>query len=498
MYGSYNKDITHVLLERDNFNLDSNNNTNTNKTLRSSRTSRSSRSSRSLKDPYKNQFGEITGKSLNIDTEPSKGMPLRPECTFNRTIYDNNDHLDFNLYDIDIDKTKTKMNTIQYNDPDNTELCSINKTSYTLTDNITTEKVCIDSINAITFRLYNTIVKKDILSCINGLGIYLGFLSLYYGSTGNTEIELKSFFNFVGRKKTYECINNLIKYIAKDIYLQATFRTYILYDSEMKISSRYKKKSIMVPLISINSNNKNNKNIELEKNRINSLIYNETGSINLMSSNTLNKVELSVLCVIRINPIWSIKPNLTTGKFMNEPTIFMNFKDCNIGYYEECNGDDIKILEIPMEGNKMVFGIILCKNPDLIDDTNDTNDTLESKYKNIKLFNIHNLSIPKIVKRTKMRLNTTLKTCGLNACFLQTELPDIFPNIDDDNGISDVLQYCDLILDEKYSNIKLKNKNKNKNNVKNKIKSIIINDNFIYYVRYIPENLIICTGKVTI
>jgi hypothetical protein len=473
MYCSYNKDIKRVLTERDNFNIDSQNQNQNKKQFINNKNKNKKKN---------NTYGEITGEFLKDNTKIIKGMPLRPQCTFSRELHDNNSHLDFNLYD-----TKP-INTheIQYNDPDNTELCSINKTTLTLTDTTEPEKVCIDMISSITLRLYNNITfRNNIIFNINGLGLYLGLLSLYNGSTGNTEIELKTFCNFIGRKKTYDYITNFIKKNAKYIYSQITFRTYILYDKDMKLSSNYKKQSSIVPIISINLDD-----ILNDHKKLNKLIYNETGSINLVSINTLNKVELNILCVMRINPTWSIKMNnLSSGKFMGNNTVFMNFNKCNIGYYYDKN-EDMEILEIPLQGNDIVFGIMssLSKKNLIINA-----DIFNSLNNNIKLSHIEKLSIPKIVKRTKMRLNTTLKSCGINACFLQTELPHIFPN--DDNRISDVLQYCDIILDEKcINNIK----NRRQDNRLKKIESIIINNEFIYYIRYISENLILCAGKITI
>ena len=475
MYGSYNKDIKRVLTERDNFNINSQNQ-NQNQFI-------NNKNSNKNKTKKNNIYGEITGESLKDNNKILKGMPLRPQCTFSRELHDNNSHLDFNLYD-----TKPiNTNEIQYNDPDNNELCSINKTALTLTDTTEPEKVCLDMISSITLRLYNNITFTDnIIFNINGLGLYLGLLTLYNGSTGNTEIELKTFCNFIGRKKTYDCITNFIKKNAKYIYSQITFRTYILYDKDIKISSNYKNKSTLVPIIGINIDD-----IINDHKKLNKLIYNETGSINLLSINTLNKVELDILCVMRINPTWSIKMNnLSSGKFMGNNTVFMNFNKCNIGYYYDKN-EDMKILEIPLQGNDIVFGIMTSPSKKhLIINT----DIFNSLNTNIKLLNIGILSIPKIVKRTKMRLNTTLKTCGINACFLQTELPNIFPN--DDNRISDVLQYCDIILDEKCVNVN--NSKKRQDNRLKKIESIIINTEFIYYIRYIPEDLILCAGKITI
>jgi hypothetical protein len=470
MHGSYNRDIERVLSERDNFNMDSQIIEKDNYPKKSYTKSRGKSRGKS--------YGEITG-DLHKHDDYAKGMPVRPQCTFTRQVYDGNSHLDFDIYD----QTPVITREIEYNDPDNNEFCSTKKISHTLTDNIKPTQVCINTINAMTLNLFNTISQSTkIMFNINGLGLYMGLLELYHGSAGNTEIELKSYCNFVERIKTYGSFRNFISKYAEFLFPQISFRSYILYDSEMKLSRKYKRDPLnqMVPIISINVTDNI---IENERKKINKIINKETECFELMSSNTLHKVELNIVSVIRINPIWGIKvDSLSSGKFMGDNTVFINFSNCNIGYYELNN---TKYMEIPMKGNDIVFGIIMSS---IIDYEN-----FDSIISKIQLVNVKNLLIPKIVKRTKLRLNNVIKSTGIQACFLQTELPDIFP--EDDNRISDILQYSDLILDEKCQNTKQHNRI---NNRIKKIRSIVVNNEFIYYIRYIPNNLVLCAGKVTI
>ena len=450
MHGSYNRDIERILSERDNFNIYDKPEINLNK----------------KKDNY------------------AKGMPWRPECTFSRQVYDGNSHLDFDIYD----NPPVTTREIGYNDPENSDFCSTSRVSHTISENIDPTTVCINNINEITINLLTTIcTTSDIMFNINGLGLYMGLLELYHGSTGNTEIELKSYCNFTGRIKTYACFKKFVAEHAKFLYPQISFRSYILYDSEMNISSQFKKKPLdrMVPIIPININNVG------EIKRINKLIHEETKCINLISYNTLRKVELNIVSVIRINPIWGIKVNfLSTGKFMGDNSVFLNFKNCNIGYYKDIS-NNLQFLEIPMKGNNNVFGIIINKTS-----KNHINcyEDFASSISKIQLVNVAKLSIPKIVKRNKMRLNNLMKNKGIQACFLQTELPDIFP--EDDNRISDILQYSDLILDEKSEKSENIKQSKRINNRMSKLQSIVINHEFTYYIRYIPNNLILCTGRV--
>ena len=494
MYGSYNRDIERVLSERSNFNVDSHNNyDDDDRPQRKKRTrgrtmiprTRFSQSPRSrgrhkMHKPQKSRFGEITGHSMRKDRDDyDQGMPMRPQCTFSKPVYDQNTHMDFDLFDKKFDDS----HEIEYNDPDNNDLCSISRSIHTLSDRADPLRVCIDTVSSLALSLHNTIsLSSKMMFNVNSLGLYIGFLTLYYGSTGNTEVELKSYFDFVGKQKTYDCMENYIDKNAKFLYPQVTFRTYILYDKEMFALRNFKKYSSMVPIIPINMDNIHN-----ETKKLNKIIRKETGSAQLVSVKTMNKVELDIISVIRINPIWGIKvDSLSPGKFMGDKTVFINFKNCNVGLYNE---PDIEILEIPMEGKEIVLGIVRKSNPNIPLDLVD----LDSMISRIKLTNVGKLSIPKIVKRTKLRLNRTLQATGIQACFFQTELPDIFP--DDDNRISDVVQYCDLVIDEK---CRPEKRNNRRDNRLKKTKSITINNEFTYYIRHLPTDMIMSSGLVTI
>ena len=82
-------------------------------------------------------------------------------------------------------------------------------------------------------------------------------------------------------------------------------------------------------------------------------------------------------------------------------------------------------------------------------------------------------------------LNTNLKTI-----FLQTNLEDIYP--EKDCQLNNIIQYCDLILEEN----KHSNNNFNFNKYENEIDNLIVNNSFIYYMRYLPTNTIITIGYI--
>ena len=194
------------------------------------------------------------------------------------------------------------------------------------------------------------------------------------------------------------------------------------------------------------------------------------------------KINISIVNILRFNPVWAIKvDSISMKRFMGVKTPFLKFRNELIGFYED---DDKIILEIPIEGMKLFYGIVISKNNNILIDYDNFNANLQ----NIKMEIINELLIPKIVQRTKLRLNNILKNTDLKVVFMDLNLPDIFP--ENQSGLSDVIQYCDLIIDETCIDSR-----HNKHSFKS-MKKIIIDKPFSYYIRYAPENLILSIGRI--
>ena len=419
----------------------------------------------------KKSTGEITGCNLNIQDYESH-LPMRSAFSQKSENIDQNSYLDFKLFEKDIE-----INTnVEYNDTNDGNYSLINSKTTNILKNSDSNNIFLENLSNINIFLFNNIFKNYQNSFnINGLGLYFTFGNLFLGSSGNSEIELKQYFNFINKNLIKNIINKNIKKFNLDFNLHIEYNSYILTNKNVLLSSNYKYFSNKCSFLSIDRDN-----LDFEVEKINNIIKNDIGFNKLISKNTLKNVDLSIINVISINPKFDFNiEKIVINKFMGFNTPFLKFSTNIFPYYEDNNNS---IIEIPCVGRKLSFGIV---NTNL-----DNIDNLETCISKFKLVKINSLLIPKIVKRQKNKLNSVLFNTNLKTIFLQTNLEDIYP--EKDCQLNNIIQYCDLILEEnKHSN----NKN-NFNKYENEIDNLIINNSFIYYMRYLPTNTILNIGYI--
>ena len=422
-----------------------------------------------------NNEGEITGFKLNINDFESH-LPMRSGYSYNKEIIDQNSYLDFDLFEKD--KNIKKVN---YNDPNNGTYSLLESSNTSILKQSDSIYIYLNNISNINIYLFNNIrIKSQDSYNINGLGLYIAFSNLFIGSGGNTEIELKQYFKFINIEMMNKILKKFIKEYHNNLYPHIIYNNYILNDKNVRISSEFKNSSkYLSSFIQINKENNIN-----ESSRINLIINSDIGCKQLVSSNTIKNIEIGILNVITINPKWAIKTDkIVISDFMGLETPFLKFNNNLYGVYED---NDNLLIEIPCKDRKLSFGIIYNKSNSL---NIHSQDKLESYISKLELTRIKILLIPKIMKRHKTRLNSLLYNTNLKTIFIDTDLPDIYP--ENDGRLNNIIQYCDLILSENDSNDNYTNYNK-----VSIIQKIIINTSFIYYMRYIPTNTILSIGTI--
>ena len=256
------------------------------------------------------------------------------------------------------------------------------------------------------------------------------------------------------------------------------FRCYIIHNRFIPISDEFVKSSgSLIPYITIN-----NSHPDKEASRLNKIFEIETGCPNIISSKTITNIDIAVINILRFNPIWGVKvDSVITDKFMGIDTHFIKFCGQSFGLFEDA---EKLIIEIPCKKNNLVFGIIDFK---MNNYCNIEEKDIAGYTENLNITVIDELLLPKIMKREKIRLNNILKMTDLKLIFMDTDLPNIFP--EKGGNINQVIQYCDIIITEQSS----KFTGAKGYQVMRKIK---INKSFSYYIRYVPKNVILSFGHI--
>ena len=465
--------LNRLMTERDGFNVNTTNNVLASRTQNQVKKIHSGNRRGNDYDKYRD-FGEITGTSVG-SRDFDNGMPMRSGYQQKTQVYNSNAYLDFDLYNAN----KSLESDVKYNDISSGGFCDVNESTSIISTKSDPTRICMDGISSINTFLYNNIQKtfRDSFN-VDGLSLYMTFAVLFYGSDGNSHIELKKYFGYSDKNVVNDELVNFITRNAKYIYPFLSFRSYVINDRFIPLSKNFAKKSNIIPFIPINSSDPSN-----EANRLNKIFESETGAPNIISKKTLQKTQIAIINVSRFTPIWGIPvDSLVINKFMGMNTQFLQFVGQSVGLYEDSQK---LVMEIPMKGLKMLFGVVMYK--ESIKGTVNQAD-IEMAISNMKETAIDEILLPKIVKRVKMRLNSMLQATGLNVIFLDTDLPKIYP---EKGTLNDVIQYCDIIIDEK----SVKSKKLNSGSYQS-MRKISVDRSFTYYIRYAPENVILSMGYI--
>lgn len=421
--------------------------------------------------------GEVTGEEFDPSDVYAKGMPLRSVHTVRRSQYDNNDHLDFNLFD-KIDKKQSKQ--IYYNDTSSGDYAGLDEAMRTITRGTDPYETCVGDINSTTCWLHSEMypVHTDDY-IINGFGLFSGFGVLYLISRGNTELELKNYFGFQDKKHLNAGLLT-IRGKTNDFREQIVIDNYLINDRNLpnRIDIAKKLKSLIFSVV-INTGF-----IKQETDRVNDIIKTVSGLDNIISTNTLTKSEsgISMISVAKISPYWSFGiDEIVNGRYKDNATKFIRFVGKTFDYFEDA---ERQLVEIPMFGDVFVIGMILTKQSN---DSPTSLNSLSTSINFIKPTVLDEVIFPMIKKRYKLRYNKTLQKTGMNLVFSEQELSGLFP---ESGSLDDCIQYVDLSFGTKSANGRCNNKGYRTT------RKFIANRTFEFYLRNIENNCIMMMGRL--
>ena len=445
-----------------------------------------------------NITGEITGDKINfIDLE--QGMPTRyfMKDEIDKNISNNernnyNPGLDFDLFE------EKPNNKISYFDPQNfsskieTQFSDVGNNNKIFFDSQSNENIDPN----INFSSLSNQFSLDLLSRFNSsanqkslgispLSLLVSLQTLYRGSKGNTERELKNFFNFSNKNLTFSVTNNLLQklYQTKALIL---FNMHIFpnnYPINMEFAKYIKRLSTLDTL--------NNKLINKEILRINNFVKNITnGVISTILDKNMLTYNSNIICISTFcfHSPWKfgfdIQQTLNRKFFStNSKLVPMMIQHNHHHLYFE--DEFYQILEMQFSNPDLSMGFLLpkTKNPINID-----NNQLQYYISNLKNTTFSVIQIPRFKQQAKFKIDNLFKKMGLTNIFSNADLSDITPN--NKLYISDVIHQTFIYVNEQGS-LYQKNIEQKSNNIKI---NFIANHPFLYYVRYKPLNIIIFIG----
>lgn len=434
-------------------------------------------------------IGEVTGEQFDTYDIFDKGMPVRSSFTVKRARYDNNSHLDFDLFD-KVDKKS--VGKIAYSDGGG-EYADLDEAMISITDSTDPYEICISNVNSTTCWLHSNMYvcsKEDYV--VNGFGLFSSFGVIYMISRGNTELELKNYFNFQDKKH----LNAGLLTVRDDLNRhrdQIVIDNYLINDKNTpnKIDVAKKLKSLIFNVVI------NRDLADHEAERVNKIINTVSGMRDVVSPGTLGRSNrgrstISLVLVARLNPIWKYEiENIVKARFRgnhnpdnipgNDIVDFIRFLGKTFDHYED---PERQVIEIPMHGDVFAVGMILSK----INTTGSTDlKCINTSINYLKPTVMDEVLIPVIQRRFKTRLNKTLQKTGLNVVFSEQEMIGMFP---EGGSFDDCVQYVDI-------NFGSRSSKKNCNNRGYRTtRKFIANREFEFYLRNTKTNCIMMMGRI--
>lgn len=422
------------------------------------------------------RHGEITGEDINKKDLYDKGMPMRSQYTIKKSSFNENRHLDFELFDENESDDDLDVN---YFDPGG-GFSDLNMSMKTISSQVQSKTICSDGIELIGFQIFDNMVQMMTNSfVINACGLYSIFGSIYSGCKGNSEIELKDFFSYPKRELLLSGLNEISNKL-NSINAHARFANLILFADELSVNEEYYKCIRDISFIKKIDITEINKECFI----INKFVNNQLGLPSDLRTNIIvpdNLFNLNVILVTTayISPIWAqLFETIRIGRFNNRKIEYMVTRGKTFGFYED---NDIKLLELKCAGDKLTMGIVMKKN-DIVD-INEEN--LHNFIQNMKGTILEEVSIPMFKIKSKIRYTNIMKKMGMKLNFMLLDMPELF---DDDCKIDDVIQNVQIEITNKYSGLK------ETNSGYKTLKKFVVDTTFMYYFRFIPTNTIILFG----
>jgi hypothetical protein len=430
----------------------------------------------------------ITDMNFDNFKDANRGMPIRGQNfqskRFNKDSNNDNENInDFRESEFIIKKTNNNRTKIDPYSKDTkfAIFSDINENSK-LSQQIENDNICVEGINDFSLFLLknlNNVLTSPFI--VNTLDIYSIFSSIYLSSQGNTEIELKNYFNFPRKDILEDGLNKLINNI-KTVNMKNG--NCILFNDDLTYNPEfYKLITNISKLRKINLNN-----IDNEVNNINSIVNAMTqhNMKNSVSSNNLLNLNILLLTFGFFKPIiiinTPIKPQILkqefNSRFFNKIVVdYVVINNITCGYVETT---DFNIVEFAIDDTKTMLGFIQPKKNIKDISEKDIINNLD-KFK-VGLFN--KIMFPLFAIQTKLRFRNIFKKTDLKTIFNDINCPDLFG---DRPKIDDLLQNVEINIFPEFKNIKKSNDNKNN-------KNFLLTNSFVFYLRLREKQCIYALG----
>lgn len=399
-----------------------------------------------LNDNLNDNMNDNSNDNLNKNYE--RRMPSRNGYYINKPIYDT-----------DINESRKINHNISSFNPYG-DFADINSDTK-LSDNINGEKICVSGINNYGFFLFDNMLNvMNSAFIFSPYLIYSIFASLFIASDGNTEIELKNYFNFPRSDQLTGGLQKIIPQIK-------TFGNCIIFSDEINYNTQFCKNINMFTKIrKVDTNNYTS-----ETDEINNIIQNISNvSKKSVSIDTVKNCSVSLINYGFLNPTWTSYFSKTIK--MNNIYYVLAINQ-TFGYYEQ---PGLQVLEInSLEG--VCFGIVY-------GDIDFNDKSYKFITSNLKPTILEEVKIPKFSLTTKLRYGNLLKETELKTIFMDLKCPYLFNS---ECEISDCLQNIEFHFTEK--SIK-----KDKINGIKTTKKFIVEKAFRFYIRT-NNNVILLLGS---
>lgn len=410
-----------------------------------------------------NEFNTNRSQQINNFVFDDRRMPMRPEFDISRDMYNNNSNFAPQTID-DIKNTKSTNKSLLFFEKES-NFADINHDTK-LSDNLQDNKICINGINNYGIFLFDNLLET--MTCpfiFSPMLIYSMFGSLFIGSDGNTEIELKNYFNFPRSDILTSGLNDV--YTILKSHASILCGNCIIFSDNIDYNPQFCKKiNTYTKVRRINTNN-----AEKETQDINKIIsYTNKIEKKSISSNIIQNASIVLLNYASINPTWLSHFTKTSKQDGIE---FMHAFRQTFGYFEQ---QGVQVIEIVSQDD-LCMGIVY---GDI--ELNDKN--IKFITANLKPQILEEVKIPKFKLQTKLKYTNILKETDLKTVFLDLKIPDLFNN---ECEITDCIQNIEFNFNEK--SIPTKN-----NTGYVTTRKFIVEKSFRFYLRTRKNNCILFLG----
>ena len=412
------------------------------------------------------QFSDNIRNTSNFE----RGMPMRPDFNINKNTHDSNNNGNDIVTNMNQLRQKRSTKEISSFDP-NSNLADINHETK-LSENVSEINVCINGINDFALFFY-----ENLLNVMNNNFIYSPFLiysmfgSLFLGSDGNTEAELKNYFNMPRNDVLTSGLTELYqKYLNQTLlHGEIIMGNCIIFTDDLEYNSQFCNNiNLFTKIRKVNPNNP-----EKEAEEINKIVYMVTkNNKKSISAQNISSNCITLLNYANITPTW--KCNFSKVSTING-TEFMHAYRQQFGYFEQPN---LQVLELESTGN-ICFGIIY-------GDIELNTKNYKFIISNLKKHTLNEVTIPKIKIQTKLRYTNVLKETDLKTVFLDLDVPNMFST---NCELSDCIQNIEFNLTNKSEYTPTKDTGFVTS------KNFIISNAFRFYVRIKSNNCILFLGS---